>query len=146
MTIFWRIAHYFVNQSGGSHLFARFFEFLNCLICSNSISAHTEIGIGTHYFHRGLGCVIQPKTKIGDNCQIFQNVTIGSKWSAAEGEGEAPTIGKNVLLGAGCVILGDVHIGDGAIVGANAVVLNEVLPRQVVGGIPTKVLHGNKDD
>lgn len=90
--------------------------------------------------------MIQPKTKIGDNCQIFQNVTIGSKWSAAECEGEAPTIGKNVLLGAGCVILGDVHIGDGAIVGANAVVLNEVLPRQVVGGIPTKVLHGNKDD
>lgn len=90
--------------------------------------------------------MIHPKTKIGNNCQIFQNVTIGSKWSGAECEGEAPTIGNNVFLGAGCVILGDVHIGDGAIIGANAVVLNDVLPRQVVGGIPAKILNGNKND
>lgn len=132
------------NGLGGSRLLTRAFELLNYLICSNAISAHADIGSETHFFHRGLGCVIHQKAKIGNNCQIFQNVTLGSKWSDAKCEGEAPTIGNNVLLGAGCVILGNIHVGDGAIIGANAVVVNDVLPGQVVGGIPAKVLKNIK--
>lgn len=128
------------KSGGGGQLISRFFELLNHLICSNSVSAKAEIGKGTRLFHRGVGCVIHPQARIGDNCKIFQNVTLGSKWAKAENEGGAPTIGNNVLLGAGCVILGNVQIGNNAIIGANAVVVKDVLPGQIVGGIPAKVL------
>ena len=110
------------------------------MVCANGISAYADIGRGTQFFHRGLGCVIHPRAIIGKDCKIFQNVTIGSKWSDGECEGAAPIIGDNVFIGAGSVILGDIRIGDGAIIGSNAVVINDILPGKVVGGIPARSL------
>lgn len=81
------------------------------------------------------GIVIHPDAKIGPNCLIFQQVTIGTV------EGRAPpTIGGHVDIGAGAKILGAVNIGDHVLIGANAVVLTDVPSGKVAVGIPAKVL------
>jgi serine O-acetyltransferase len=71
------------------------------------------------------GIVIHPKAKIGPNCLIFQQVTIG----VTKGGQQPPVIGAHVDIGAGAKILGDVRIGDYALIGANAVVVKDVPAR-----------------
>lgn len=118
---------------------ARVFEILSFIVGANPISAKCKIGNGTRFHHRGVGCVVHDNTIIGDNCIIFQNVTMGSKWPNGKCEGDAPVIGSNVLIGAGAVILGAVHIGDKAIIGANAVVTLDVPEGKMAVGIPAVI-------
>ena len=75
------------------------------------------------------GIVIHPDAKIGVNCLIFQQVTVGTR--GTEG---VPKIGGHVDIGAGAKILGPVTVGDHAKIGANAVVLADVLPHEVAVG------------
>lgn len=70
----------------------RVLELLEHFIFCNSISAKAKIGAGTYFYHRGLGCVVHPKTEIGSKCTIFQHVTIGSKWSDGICEGEPQSL------------------------------------------------------
>lgn len=77
-----------------------------------------------------------PKAVIGEDCKIFQGVTIGSKWSKASCLGEAPRIGNNVMIGAGAVILGNITIGDDSIIGANAVVTHSIPKNSLAVGVP----------
>ena len=114
-------------------------ELLEHFIFCNSISAKAKIGAGTYFYHRGLGCVVHPKTEIGSKCTIFQHVTIGSKWSDGICEGEAPVIGDNVMIGAGAVILGTISIGDNSIIGANAVVTHSVPANSLALGVPATI-------
>ena len=81
------------------------------------------------------GIVIHPDTKIGPNCMIFQNVTLGSNRKPG-----VPSIGGHVDIGPGAKILGPIKIGDHAVIGANAVVLSDVPAGAVVGGIPARIL------
>ena len=104
---------------------------MNHLICACSVSIDAEIGDGTIFYHRGIGCVVHPKAVIGKNCKIFQSVTIGSKWSKANCLGEAPRIGDNVMIGAGAVILGNI--------GANAVVTHSVPANSLALGDPATI-------
>lgn len=112
---------------------------MNHLICASSVSIDAEIGDGTIFYHRGIGCVVHPKAVIGKNCKIFQSVTIGSKWSKANCLGEAPRIGDNVMIGAGAVILGTISIGDNSIIGANAVVTHSVPANSLALGVPATI-------
>jgi serine O-acetyltransferase len=83
--------------------------------------------------------VIGPKVVIGDNVTIHQNVTLGAK---SNGESYvSPTIGNNVMIGAGAVILGNVNIGNNVWIGANAVVLSDVPDYCTVVGIPAKIVE-----
>ena len=66
------------------------------------------------------GIVINADARIGCNCEIFQQVTIG------EGKGGCPEIGDNVSIGPGAKVLGAIKVGDGARIGANAVVVKDV--------------------
>ncbi len=93
----------------------------------------TEIGEGTVFAHNGLGCVVNEDAKIGKYCKILQNVTIGGR----DGR-RPPIICDNVLIGAGACVLGDITIGKGAKIGANAVVLKDVPAGATVVGIPAK--------
>ena len=109
------------------------------VIYSNSISSSCQIGQGTEFMHHGMGTTIHAKAVIGDNCKIFQNVTIGSKWTDGICEDEAPVIGDNVIIGAGAVILGNIKIGNNVIIGANAVVVSDIPDNSIAVGVPAKV-------
>jgi serine O-acetyltransferase len=87
--------------------------------------------------HQG-GIVIHGATTIGDGTIIRQGCTFGIR--SLDRLDEAPTIGRNVNIGAGAVIVGDVKIGDGASVGANAVVLQDVPPGALAIGVPAKLV------
>lgn len=134
----WISAHMFYKYHFNS--IARVIELLYFIINGNSISAQATIGKGTTFFHHGTGCVVHEDSIIGENCNIFQNVTIGSKWSCGEKPGLPPKIGNHVLIGAGAVILGNINIGDYAQIGANAVVLNDIPSYCIAVGVPAKVI------
>lgn len=85
--------------------------------------------------HQG-GIVIHGNSVIGDDCVIRQNCTLGIR--RMDAPADAPILGARVDVGAGAVILGRVRIGDGAAIGANAVVLADVATGAVAVGIPAK--------
>lgn len=139
MDIFWKCAH-FLYKRGGNYL-GRLFELISFAISSNAISAQAEIGEGTVFFHHGLGTVVHEKTVIGKECRVFQNVTIGQKHSQFHQEDGIPVIGDYVQIGAGACLLGNIKIGDHAVIGANAVVIHDVPENAVVVGVPGKIVR-----
>lgn len=97
----------------------------------------TRIGGGLTFAH--FSCIIiHYDAVIGENCTIFQGVTIGS----TRGKGLA-TIGDNVILFAGAKVVSHVNIGDNVVVGANSVVINDIPSGSVAVGMPAKVVNGN---
>ena len=92
----------------------------------------------------GMGIVIGETSIIGDNVTIYHGVTLGGV-SLAKGK-RHPTIGNNVLIGAGAKILGNITIGDNSKIGANSVVLKAVPENSVAVGIPAKLLKSYDDD
>ena len=82
-----------------------------------SIPAVCKIGKGFRIHHFG-GIIFHPTVEIGDNCTLYQGVTIGDRG----GDGRAAIIGNNVLIGAGAKIIGEITIGDNCMIGANVVV------------------------
>lgn len=92
--------------------------------------------IGNHLSKMGWVPRKISRIVIGEDCKIFQGVTIGSKWSKASCLGEAPRIGNNVMIGAGAVILGNITIGDDSIIGANAVVTHSIPKNSLAVGVP----------
>ncbi len=81
-----------------------------------------------------VGIVIANSAEIGDNVSISQNVTIGSK------DGGYPKICSGATLYSGSVVVGDVRVGKNAVVGANAVVIDDVPDGATVGGVPASIL------
>ncbi|MBK1897725.1 serine O-acetyltransferase [Chryseobacterium paridis] len=106
------------------------------ITCSADIPVNISIGKGTVLKHNGLGVVFHEKALIGSNVTIMQNVTLGGR----NGRG-APVIGDNVFIGTGACVLGGIIIGKDAMIGANAVVINDVPDKAVVGGIPAKIIR-----
>lgn len=94
-----------------------------------------EIGKNVIFQHNGLGCVIHNKAVIGDGTEIYQNVTIGGR----NGRGH-PVIGKNVFIGAGACILGGITVGDNAVIGANATIIENVPENAVVVGEKARII------
>jgi serine O-acetyltransferase len=94
-----------------------------------------DIGPGLMLMH-GFATIVVAM-KIGTDCQISQQVTIGF-----DDRGGCPVLGDRVRIGANSVVLGPITIGDDAVVGAGAVVVRDVPPGAVVGGVPAKVLDG----
>lgn len=122
---------------------AKFLYWLNRMLFSCDIPCTVVIGKNLCLPHFGLGVVIHPKTVIGDNVKIYQYVTIGVR---VPGVSCGVVIGNNVMLGAGCKILGggQMKIGNNVKVGANSVVLCDVKDNATVVGIPAKnVAHSN---
>ena len=101
-----------------------------------SLPAHARIGKGFYIGHFG-NIIIHPDTVMGDHCMISHGVTIG----VLGGErGGVPRLGNDVYVGCGAKILGPVTIGDGAIVGANAVVLEDVPAGATAVGVPARII------
>ncbi|MFZ3209412.1 MAG: serine O-acetyltransferase [Geobacteraceae bacterium] len=104
-----------------------------------SIPVAADIGKGFRIHHFG-GIIFHSKVKMGENCTVYQGVTLGDKG----GWGKPPTIGNNVLIGAGAKLLGDITIGDNVTIGANAVVLASIPANSIAAGIPAKVVGTRK--
>lgn len=102
------------------------------------IEIHPGARIGKCLFiDHGMGVVIGETSVIGDNVTIFQGATLGG--TGKQRGKRHPTLGNNVVVGAGAKILGNIHIGDNVSVGANAVVLEDVPPNSTVVGVPGRV-------
>ena len=97
-----------------------------------------KIGKGLLIDH-GMGVVIGETAEIGDNCTIYQGVTLGG--TGKDVGKRHPTLGDNVMVGAGAKILGPVKVGSGSKIAANVVVLNAVPENSTAVGIPAKVVR-----
>ena len=104
------------------------------------IEIHPGAKIGEGFFiDHGMGVVIGETAEIGDNVTIYQDVTLGG--TGKDVGKRHPTIGNNVVIGAGAKVLGPFTVGDGAKIGASAVVLKEVPPHSTVVGNPGRVVR-----
>jgi serine O-acetyltransferase len=117
-----RVAHFLWNS--GLQWVARFWSMLARLLTGIEIHPGAKIGRRVFLDH-GLGIVIGETTEIGDDCTIYQGVTLGGT-SLYKGVKRHPTLGKGVVISAGAKVLGGFTVGDGARVGSNAVVLKEI--------------------
>lgn len=115
------------------HFYAKFLALFARPLPLLDISSTAEIGGGLIVQH-GYGTIIAPR-KIGKNCWVNQGVTIGYT-----NDDDCPTVGDNVTVYSGAKILGNVHVGNNVVVGANAVVVKDVEDNCVVGGVPAKVI------
>jgi len=97
------------------------------------VPLNCQLGGGLSMPHPN-GIVIHPGSRVGPNCMIFQQVTIGM------GHGGVPQIGGHVDIGAGAKVLGPIRVGDHARIGANAVVMCDVPPDTTAVGIPARIL------
>ena len=104
------------------------------VVTGADIPLNCQIGGGLLLPHPN-GIVIHPRARIGPNCLIFQQVTIGTRKADV-----LPVIGGHVDIGAGAKILGDVHIGDHASIGANAVVIKDVPSGNTAVGISATIV------
>ncbi len=111
------------------------------------IEIHPGATIGRRLFiDHGMGVVIGETTEIGDNCTLYQGVTLGG--TGKDVGKRHPTLGNNVLVGAGAKVLGPFTIADNSKIAANAVVLKEVPENSTAVGIPARVVrrHGKKTE
>lgn len=92
-----------------------------------------KIGGGFSLQH-GFATVVSAKS-IGENCRIYQQVTVGFH------AGKSPVIGDNVTITAGAIVIGDICIGDGACIGAGSVVTHDVAENMVVVGVPAREIR-----
>jgi serine O-acetyltransferase len=132
-----RISHFL--WSIGLKWIARLLSVLTRFITGIEIHPGAKIGRRVFLDH-GLGIVIGETTEIGDDCTIYQGVTLGGT-SLYKDIKRHPTIGKDVVVSAGAKVLGGFTVGDGARIGSNAVVLKEIPAGATAVGIPARVLH-----
>ncbi len=130
-----RIAHWLWNHN--LKLLARLISHFSRWL--TGIEIHPGAKIGRRFFiDHGMGVVIGETAEIGDDVTIYHQVTLGGT-STKKGK-RHPTVGNNVVIGAGAKILGPVKIGDNCKIGANSVVIKDVPPNSTVVGIPGKVV------
>ena len=134
--LFYRFAHWF---------YVRKLFFLARMISQNSrfwtgIEIHPGATIGKGLFiDHGMGVVIGETSEIGDNCTIYQGVTLGG--TGKDVGKRHPTLKDNVMVGSGAKVLGPITIGANAKVAAGAVVLNDIPPDSTAVGVPARVVR-----
>ena len=142
----YRVAHKL--YLGKKYFSARAVSQLAKFITGIEIHPGAKIGKGLVIDH-GTGVVIGETAEIGDNCTLYQGVTLGG--TGKDTGKRHPTLGNNVLVGAGARVLGPMKIGDNSKIAANAVVLEEVPPNCTAVGVPARVVKrdgvrvGNSD-
>jgi len=119
----------------------RLIKLICFLLYNSSIPFECEIGKGTKFGYGGIGVVIHRRSRIGENCVIGTNVTIGGR----SDNYEVPIIGNNVYIATGAKVLGPITIGNNATIGANAVVIHNVDSDDIVAGIPAKSIKKYQD-
>ncbi|MDI6828401.1 MAG: serine O-acetyltransferase [Armatimonadota bacterium] len=133
---FHRLAHWLWNHQ--LKLLARIISQIGRFFTGIEIHPGAKIGPGFFIDH-GMGVVIGETAEIGENVTLYHGVTLGgTSWKK---EKRHPTIGNNVVIGAGAKILGPFKVGDNSRIGAGSVVVHEVPPNSVVVGVPGRVTY-----
>ncbi len=131
-----RVAHGLYKKE--HYLSARAISQVAKVITGIEIHPGATIGKGLMIDH-GTGVVIGETAEIGDNCTIYQGVTLGG--TGKDVGKRHPTLGNNVMVGAGAKVLGPFYIGDNTKIAANAVVLEEIPENCTAVGIPAKIVR-----
>ena len=131
-----RVSHVLWNR--GFKWLARFLSHLGRFLTGIEINPGAQIG-RRFFVDHGMGVVIGETSEIGDDCTLYHGVTLGgTTWNKGK---RHPTLGDNVVVGAGAKILGPLKVGDNAKVGSNAVVVKDVPPATTAVGIPARILE-----
>ena len=130
-----RLAH--TLHTHGLRLPARLTSHLGRALTGIEIHPCAQIGEKLFIDH-GMGVVIGETTVIGDNCHLYQGVTLGG--TSTKRAKRHPTLGDGVVVGAGAKIIGAVNIGDDAKIGAGSVVVTNVPPNATVVGVPGHIV------
>ena len=131
---------YYINskQIGLARIMRLYFRYRH-----HMLTYSLGISIPPNVFGPGLaivhyqGIIVSSRAKVGKNCRIHSGVNIGA-W-----KGKAPTLGDNVYLGPGAKLIGDIHVGDRCVIGANAVVCKDVPADVTVAGVPATIISNN---
>ena len=139
----YRVAHKLYLS--GHPLSARTVSQLARFMTGIEIHPAAQIGKGLFIDH-GMGVVIGETTEIGDNCTLYQGVTLGG--TGKDCGKRHPTLGNNVLVGCGAKVLGPLTIADNCKIAAGAVVLTDIPENSTAVGIPARIVrrHGRKVD
>lgn len=133
---FHRLAHFLWQHK--LRLFARILSQINRFL--TAIEIHPGARIGRRFFiDHGAGVVIGETSEIGNDVLMYQGVVLGG--TTSEKKKRHPTIGNNVIIGAGAVALGAITIGDGARIGSGSVVIKSIPSRVTVVGIPGRAVE-----
>ena len=133
--IFYRLSHWFWGHK--FYILGRFTSHLGRFF--TGIEIHPGAKIGERFFiDHGMGVVIGETAEIGDGVTIYHGVTLGgTTWQKGK---RHPTIGQNVVIGAGAKVLGAITVGDNSQIGSGSVVTKDVPPNSTVVGIPGRVV------
>ena len=116
----------------------RFVSHVSRFLTGIEIHPGAQIGKGV-FFDHAMGVVVGETAEIGDGCTIYQGVTLGGT-SLYKGAKRHPTLGRNVVVGAGAKVLGGFTVGDGAKIGSNAVVTKPVPAGATAVGNPARII------
>ncbi len=131
-----RISHFLWKK--GAKTLARIISHINR--CLTGIEIHPGAKIGRRFFiDHGMGVVIGETAEIGDDVLMYQGVVLGG--TSLRKEKRHPTIGNNVVIGAGAILLGPIKVGDGAKIGAGSVVIRDVPEGTTVVGVPARIVE-----
>lgn len=136
-----RVAHACWNL--GLQWLGRFISHLSRWFTGIEIHPAAKIGDRV-FFDHAMGVVVGETAEIGDGCTIYQGVTLGGT-SLYKGAKRHPTLGKDVVIGAGAKVLGGFTVGDGARVGSNAVVTKPVPAGATAVGNPARIIQAESD-
>lgn len=139
--MFHRLAH--AAWERGFFWLGRFISHISRFL--TGIEIHPGAVIGRRVFiDHGMGTVIGETAEVGDDCTIYQAVTLGGT-SLYRGAKRHPTLGKGVVVGAGAKVLGGFTVGDGAKIGSNAVVVKPVPAGSTAVGNPARLIDPDRD-
>ena len=133
--IYYRIAHFFYRKK--LFFLARMVSQMGRSFTGIEIHPGAKIGKGLFIDH-GMGVVIGETAEVGDNVVMYHGVTLGG--TGKHTGKRHPTVGSNVFIGTGAKLLGPINVGDGAKIGANAVVLQDIPSKATAVGIPARII------
>ena len=122
----------------------RFISHIARFMTGIEIHPAAVLGSGV-FFDHAMGVVVGETAEIGDGCTIYQGVTLGGT-SLYKGTKRHPTLGRNVVVGAGAKVLGGFVVGDGAKIGSNAVVIKPVPAGATAVGIPARIIPAKEGE
>lgn len=134
MFFLFRISVWFYKRK--LFILAKLIYLINRVVFSVVLPPSVKSGKGVVFAYQGLGTVIHKRAVIGERVYVGAGVTLGG----TSGRKGVPIIGSDVYIGAGAKIIGDVHVGIGSVIGANAVVVCDVPQGEVWAGVPAVMI------